>query len=610
MRRPFFSFLLLLAFLWCQAQTPAVDTIAELPTALVLADRQELFGQGARQWTGELEALPVYMKSYGPGQLASLSLRGAGAAHTALIWNGFNLQNPMHGQVDFSLVPALLFPEIRVDLGANAALWGSGSIGGAVHLKNDMPASQSGLLLEEGFELGSFSQQAQFLALEWGGRQLSIQTRVFRIRQQNDFPFIGLSGLSMQQPHAAFRQLGGTQDLLFRKKDHQLDAHIWVQGAEREIPPTLLQSGSEATQADQSVRLAVHWGFSKNKWALHLRSAYLRDVIDYQDPAIALNDWSRSQVFIMEEEWHWAPRPHQLLAVGLHQTWLNGKTDYYEGNPFQMRQAAFASYRLESRNQKWVGTTSIRQEWSSGQLAPFSPALNGTWKPLSWLHARFQLSRHFRWPTMNDLYWTPGGNPDLQPEKGWGGELGLKGTGLLKRLPLELELSAYSRRIEDWIQWRPAGNFWSPQNLALVWSRGMESSFRTELPLGAVRLELIAAYSGVRATSQKKLSPNDDSVGKQLIYTPLHTLTGDVTARWNGFSLGWKQRYSGKVYTSPIIPTPCLPIGSRSCTWSIRLTKVAFLCCYSATYEISSTPLSRWSNTGLCPAEAGKWGSS
>ena len=549
MCRPIISFSLLFASIWCLAQDPVVDTIAELPTALVLADRQELFGQGARQWTGELETLPVYMKSYGPGQLASISLRGAGAAHTALIWNGFNLQNPMHGQVDFSLVPSLLFPEIRVDLGANAALWGSGAIGGAVHLENNLPLPQSGLNLEGGFQLGSFGQQAQFLALEWGGKQLSSQTRVFRIRQQNDFPFTDLGGLPQRQSHATFRQLGGAHDLLFRKKHHQLDAHIWIQGSEREIPPTLLQSASEATQADQSIRLAAHWGFSKNKWALHLRSAYLRDVIDYEDPSISLDDWSRSQVFIAEGEWHWAPRPLQLLALGLHQTWLNGKTDYYDGNPQQMRQAAFASYRQESRNTKWVATTSIRQEWSGGQFAPFSPALNGAWEPLPWLHTQVQISRHFRWPTMNDLYWTPGGNPDLSPEKGWGGELGLKGIGQLKSMALELELSAYSRRIEDWILWRPTGNFWSPQNLALVWSRGMESSFRTSVPLNAVQLELFLAYSGVRSTSLKKLSPNDDSVGKQLIYTPVHTFTGDLTARWNGFSLGWQQRYTGKVYT-------------------------------------------------------------
>ena len=25
----------------------------------------------------------------------------------------------------------------------------------------------------------------------------------------------------------------------------------------------------------------------------------------------------------------------------------------------------------------------------------------------------------FRYPTFNDLYWQPGGNPDLEPEKSW-----------------------------------------------------------------------------------------------------------------------------------------------------------------------------------------------
>jgi vitamin B12 transporter len=34
---------------------------------------------------------PLHIKSYGQGMLSTVSFRGTGAAHTAVIWNGFNI---------------------------------------------------------------------------------------------------------------------------------------------------------------------------------------------------------------------------------------------------------------------------------------------------------------------------------------------------------------------------------------------------------------------------------------------------------------------------------------------------------------------------------------
>ena len=48
---------------------------------------------------------PLYIKSYGPGQLASISIRGTSAQHTAVLWNGLNIMLPTLGQNDFALLP-------------------------------------------------------------------------------------------------------------------------------------------------------------------------------------------------------------------------------------------------------------------------------------------------------------------------------------------------------------------------------------------------------------------------------------------------------------------------------------------------------------------------
>lgn len=546
------------------AQGPAADTTAQLPAVEIWSHKLDAFGSGSRQWSSdqpELDAIPlssllpliapVYVKNYGPGQLSSVSLRGAGAVHTAVIWNGFNLQNPMHGQIDFSTLPAALFSGVRVDLGANGALWGSGAVGGAVHLENDLPGWQSGLTAKAGLQFGQFGQQSQIAALEWGGNRLAARTGFFHTVQSNNFPFSGINGQPSRQTHAAFLNRGLTQDLRFRYQKHQFEAHFWTQESDRDIPPTLLQSSSLATQGDRALRLALHWQYVQNNWVFHLRSAFLQDKIDYRDPSSGISDKSLSRVYYAEAEAQWSPNRGHLLSLGLHQALLAGITDYYEAVPGQLRWALLGAYRLESPGRRWAGSASLRQEWTPGRAAPFVPTFNSNWKPLPWLEVNAQFSRHFRWPTLNDLYWTPGGNPDLQAEKGWGVESGLNLQGNTGQAAWKASLGGFSKRIQDWILWRPSSSiYWSPQNIALVWSRGLESSLLVSHPAGPLALEYEAAYTWVQSTSEKKLGPNDGSFRKQLVYTPEHTLSGHLRLRWNNASFSVRQQHTGRVYTA------------------------------------------------------------
>ena len=58
----------------------------------------------------------IYIKSYGSGGLSTASFRGTGAGHTQLTWNDININNPMVGQFDLSLVPAGFIDDINITL--------------------------------------------------------------------------------------------------------------------------------------------------------------------------------------------------------------------------------------------------------------------------------------------------------------------------------------------------------------------------------------------------------------------------------------------------------------------------------------------------------------
>ena len=83
-----------------------------------------------------LNETPVFVKSYGSGSLASLSIRGTGASHTQLFWNGISITSPILGQNDFSLLPVTTFDEAEIHYGMSSLEDGSGGLGGSLQLNN------------------------------------------------------------------------------------------------------------------------------------------------------------------------------------------------------------------------------------------------------------------------------------------------------------------------------------------------------------------------------------------------------------------------------------------------------------------------------------------
>ena len=78
---------------------------------------------------------PIFIKSYGLGGLATTSARGGSAQHTAILWNGFQINNASTGQIDLSLIPMQSAGSVAIQYGGSCALWGSGAVGGAIHLQ-------------------------------------------------------------------------------------------------------------------------------------------------------------------------------------------------------------------------------------------------------------------------------------------------------------------------------------------------------------------------------------------------------------------------------------------------------------------------------------------
>jgi len=552
-------------------ETPA-DSALQLKEITVTGSRLENFSAGTKIQTIDSASFrqyrsasltnllenesPLFIKSYGLGSLATSSFRGGNAAHTAILWNGFNLNSPMNGQVDLSLVPNNFINKVSIQYGGSSTLWGSGAVGGTIHL-NSNPEFGKGITVSAEASLGSYMTYGQNVQAEISRSRWISSIKLFNASAKNNFEFHNtqLPGSpKVKQSNAELQQSGLLAENYFRINTLQkINVRFWYQHNDRNIPPIMLQTINRSNQQDESYRITSEWQRSGAKTTCMARIAYFDESLVYSDYAYDYRAFNRSQTVIAEGEAKIRLHRNHFLNTGVNNTFARATADGYDGNPQQNRFALFASYRFNSKTDQFRATLSARQEITSNTLVPFTYAAGSEWILSKGFSIKGNVSKVYRLPTFNDLYWNPGGNVNLLPESGYCEEAGvlIKPIPAGRKINFSFEPTVFNRNMDNWILWLPGQSYWSPQNIMKVWSRGMET--RSELGIlltGKFKLRLSLVTNYVVSTNEKGKTENDASLGKQLIYVPMYSGFGKITVDYREFSLSWNQKYTGYRYTS------------------------------------------------------------
>ncbi|MBX2893433.1 MAG: TonB-dependent receptor [Saprospiraceae bacterium] len=554
------------------------DTLLALPSPEITAQHLRRQPAGAQSTTLDSTCLALhqtenvadalwkksgmYVKSYGLGSLATTSARGGSAGQTAIVWNGLPLQSPMLGQLDFSLLPLVFVDEMTLQYGGNSAGWGSGAIGGAVLLENKSQFI-TGLSARLNVAAGSFGWQHHATTLRYGNGRWAGSTRIFFEKANNDFTFQIHPDLpETKQEHAALQQQGVLQEFFLKTRPNEEFAlRVWLQDIARQIPPTIVQNRSQATQADALLRTTLHWKKTSGLLTLQTRAAFFTETLDYRDPLIGQASLSKFHTWMGEAEaTRWLGRQSRLQGSVM-QTYTRASTPAYEASPRQTRTAVFLAMRREGH--RWQAQLDGRMEWVDGRWVPFTPSVGAEAEALRFLEIKGKIARNYRLPTFNDLYWRPGGNPELLPESGWSQDVGLVFHGKAKQLRWSYSATGFHRRIRNWLLWaRKDGQFFfSPQNIAEVWSRGIESRLDVASAFSFGEIILTGGHDWVRSTNELAVSNPRIEQGAQLFYVPTHRVFAEVSVRVKHFQITGFQQFTEKV-TGINEDVPSFSIGS------------------------------------------------
>ena len=497
----------------------------------------------------------VNIRSYGYGGLSNVSMRGANSNHTAVLWNGFNLQDPMNGGTNMLLFPLFFVDQIQVKKGGSSALFGSGAIGGVISLENNFNFNK-GLQIGLFASVGSFANYQSGASLSISKKKVVFKIKTFYKEGKNDFPYTNTEQFGkpyVRQNNAALKQWGLLQENAFQIASNQIiKTHFWYQKTDHQLPPNMAQGSSNKIQLDESVRGTIDWNLYRHRWRLTFRNGTFYNKLNYSDPDTKIYSEHKSLSNISELETNIRPvRGRDLINAGINYTFEKSLSQQYSTEPQRNRGAIFASYRWNFLPRLKL-TTSGRQEFAGQRFTPFTYALKLHTDYIGNFRFFTQYGTNYRIPTFNDLYWFDGmakGNPDLKDESSWNVELGSDFVKVFKRQHISAKANFFNSRLSNLIQWVPVQGIWTPLNQQEVWSRGMEVNTNYKYLLKKWSFALGGSYSWIYSTLEKKADNEPDAIlHKQLILTPEHQGNIILKGTYKAWSMEFIQSIVGRQY--------------------------------------------------------------
>ncbi len=527
------------------------------------------------------ENTPVFIKSHGRGALATASFRGTAASHTQVNWNGININSPMAGMVDFSLIPVYIIDEMNLKHGTASIADQSGGLGGSISIGNRVDWNDK-FSVQYLQGVGSYSTFDEFLQVGGGNKTIQLKTRLYHNFSQNDYTFInrGIGNLNPQtgiitnpldtNDNADFTKYGLLQEIYFRPSSNNVfSVKYWGQWADRTIPRATSYEGPDNSnlnnQIDNDHKAVVDWKYYTDKAKVTLRSGYSQKQLDYTlknfvpgfglVPAIYSESKQKSSLNSAAYTYSFGDKfsLETSLDFNYHDVASRDsvkKTGYEQQRKELLGFIAVRKNFADRLNLNFM----LRQDWVDDDFVPLVPFFGFDFRVFKQadLLIKGNIARNYHQPSLNDLYWQPGGNPDLLPEEGVSFELGLEHQKIVNGHLLKTEITAYRSDIDNWIIWIPSyKGYWEPRNIKRVLSQGIEFNSSLKGMVGAVNYRIAGNYAYTQSVNYgDPLVWGDESYGKQLVYVPLHSGNVLFSLLFKGYNITYQHNSYSERYTT------------------------------------------------------------
>jgi outer membrane cobalamin receptor len=504
--------------------------------------------------SNRLQALALYVPSLelrdygGPGSLNLFSMRGLGPLRNVILLDGIPLTSTQTGTFDISSIPVFPGQSIALDLGGGSSSIGSGAMSGILDISIHSVRDTAFAMINGG--LGSFGEQSMRLQGGIGDSLSSFMMHIDQLSYAGDYPIMFQPAGNVPLKEVNRGNAANSKLTVFAKAMHhfpqeQMKAGLWTSFTQgkRGVPGAVLTAkveDSEATLSDKDFMLAgtLQFAIASNVIA-NARASIRNSESNFTDPYALYSGLSGAKfIFLTKDlfsqtEITYLPFSSVLVKSGImfSNSELRGELLQPFAGDAPSRASGAVFTRVNMNVDDHVMDAAIRIDAFSDQQGP---AISGHFAMAHEVFSGYSISakvtRDFRVPTFNELYYLNYGTQFLRPETSVGIDIGCTYTSGI----LYGQFSVYHMQVEDQILAIPISPVqWSARNIGMVWSSGIEASLALKIPKinGSMQLNYAAKHVIDK-------TPDSETFDMQLPYVPAHTISCSIISDFTSHSIG------------------------------------------------------------------------
>ncbi len=521
-----------------------LQTVTVVADKGVVVSRKDVVSiRKGEEISGIINSIPgLSLSDYGStAGLKSVSLRGLGAANTAVYIDGVRVGNVQNGQPNLGFIDHSNFSSMTIDYAQNS-----------VSFNTARPSFEAGKRFDAGVRLhgGSFgtcnpSARAEYMIND----RLSAAANVSWYGTKGDFPYQDADGNIVRRVNNDLEQWRAGLDFFGLLEGGDWHAKAYFNDSRRGTPGSTAFPETDSRQNDRNsfVQLRLNNSFS-SLYDFNFTAKAASDNLDYvysygryiyNQTECQLNT---SHIFHINDWWMVS------AAAGVQWDGLDSMYDdaeYYSASRTSLQGAVSSSFDF---NRLDINIALLYNGWfDDGNAAEnavvakrncFSPSMDFRMNILDGLDVVGFVRRAYRVPTFNDLYYPGMGSTSLNPEDSWLTDIGMEYKGqFVDAYGFTAKLDGFRYSLTDKITSMPdpsdpTGWIWLMYNIGKVHDNGFDASVKFNKTKGDFKVNFTVRYSYQSAIDK---TPDSAGYGRQIPYVARHTAAAIADIDYKGW---------------------------------------------------------------------------
>ena len=512
----------------------------------------------------------VQVKDYGGvGGMKTVNIRGLGAGHTGVTYDGVQVGDCQSGQVDLSRFTLDNVSLVSLQIGQEDNIYQSAKAytsAGLINISTLQGVSDRKPHLTTTLRTGSYGLFSPSLLYHQQLSRLGIGAYTSYERADGVYWFTlknGIKTIHERRNNSDIKTWRGELNMSYQLTDKQtLQWKAYGFTSNRGLPGAVIYDNTYSAERlkDKNVftqmlyenrfsnrikmKAAAKWNYAWSRYSDIPASGYKEDTYRQNETYLTATLWTN---------------PLQGLNLSFAQDYAHNHLSMTlpkAANPTRnsLWTALAANYQIGafSVNASLLATNiyeRVKQGNASDGFHRLSPAFSMQWRCLQDFRLRFGYKDIFRTPTLNELYYTGIGNRHLNPEKSRMWNLGTTYSHTFNRtLLLSLTADGYFGNVTDKIIAVPKMFYWQMMNAGKVRQLGLDVSTNIEKRWGNDwTVSATGSYSLMKATDIS--DPTAVYYRNQIAYTPRHSGSASVLLHTPWLDFSYNVLVMGERYT-------------------------------------------------------------